>query len=57
MPQSHAICVVFGAFTPGSHVSTDGFELSSAQSNGIYEVFSKDAIFSAFRAPRPKKRR
>ena len=30
------------------------FELSSAQSHGIYEVFSKSVVFAAFRAPRPK---
>ena len=54
MHQNHATWVVFGAFMPGNSVSTDGFELSSAQSHGIYTVFLKTAIFSAFRAPRPK---
>ena len=38
MPQNHTICVVFCGFTPGNHVTTDGFELSSAQNHGIYEV-------------------
>ena len=50
--QNHAICVVFCAFTPGNHVNTGGFELSSAQNHGIYTVFSKSMMFSAFRAPR-----
>ena len=52
---ARGICIVFCAFTPGNHVNTDGFELPSAQSHGIYEVFLKSAIFSAFRAPRPQK--
>ena len=55
VPQNHAICVVFCASTPGNHVNTDGFELSSAQNHGNYEVFSKHAIFAAFRAPSPPK--
>ena len=52
--QSHAIYVV-GAFTPGSHVNTNGFELSSAQSHGIYEVFSKSAIYFSTSRPTPQK--
>ena len=54
-PKTTLFCVVSGAFTQGSHVNADGFELSSAQNHGIYEVFSKNVILSALRAPRPKK--
>ena len=55
--QNHDICVVFGAFTPGNHVSTDGLELSSAQNHGIYMYLrcflEKRNIFSiAHRTPK-----
>ena len=55
MHQSHAIRVVFGAFTPGNHVNTDGFELSSAQNHRIYGICSisrttpqRTSIFTQF---------
>ena len=54
VPQNHAICAVFCGLTPGNHVNIDGFGLSSPH---VYEVFSKNTIFAAFRAPHPQKRR
>ena len=53
--QSHAICVVFGAFSPGNHVNTDGYELSSAQNHLYLRGFlEKRDIFSILRAMPPK---
>ena len=42
--QNHAICIVFDAFTPGNQVSTDGFELSSAQNHSFLARLYKNTV-------------
>ena len=52
MAQNHAICVVFGAVTPGNHVDTDGFELSRPRC--LRDFLEKRDIFQHFAHHAPK---